>query len=263
MAHEIAHLCAERHYVGSASSGRFATDRGVRPAYDRIPGAYANARSGIEKTAWYARYLRDQDVVGWVLDHADAKAFLDKGEKVMAELARRRATAATPEVWNAARKGYRPARAPARRGAGIAQGSLATAAPAGGSRPKNRPRYCVSNSSAAATRAFCHRSIPLPERPAMPTFREFLKVAELTVTDKTSGKRSREDHGDPAHLPGHQRDGPPKGGGHSRGPGSHVRKDRADRLEPQRHPAQRSRPATPFTSRGPMCNPCRSRRSVS
>ena len=26
----------------------------------------------------------------------------------------------------------------------------------------------------------------------MPTFREFLKVAELTVTDKTSGKRSRE-----------------------------------------------------------------------
>lgn len=104
MAHEIAHLCAERHYVGSASSGRFATDRGVRPAYDRIPGAYANARSGIEKTAWYARYLRDQDAVGWVLDHADAKAFLDKGEKVMAELARRRATAATPEVWHAAQK---------------------------------------------------------------------------------------------------------------------------------------------------------------
>lgn len=104
MAHEIAHLCAERHYVGSASSGRFATDRGVRPTYDRIPGAYANARSGIEKTAWYARYLRDQDVVGWVLDHADAKAFLDQGEKIMAELARRREAAATPEAWNAAQK---------------------------------------------------------------------------------------------------------------------------------------------------------------
>lgn len=26
----------------------------------------------------------------------------------------------------------------------------------------------------------------------MPTFKEFLKVAELTVKDKTSGKRSRE-----------------------------------------------------------------------
>ena len=117
MAHEIAHLCAERHYVGSASSGRFATDHGVRPAYDRIPGAYANARSGIEKTAWYARYLRDQDAVGWVLDHADAKAFLDKGES--RGLARRS-------------KGYRPARAPARRGTGTAQGGLATAASAGG-----------------------------------------------------------------------------------------------------------------------------------
>lgn len=104
MAHEIAHLCAERHYVGSASSGRFATDRGVRPTYDRIPGAYVNARSGSARTAWYARYLRGQDVVGWVLDHADAKAFLAQGEKVMAELVRRRDAATTPEGWDAAQK---------------------------------------------------------------------------------------------------------------------------------------------------------------
>ncbi len=104
MAHEIAHLCAERHYVGSASSGRFATDRGVRPTYDRIPGAYVNARSGMTRTAWYARYLRDQDVVGWVLDHADAKAFLAQGETVMAELVRRRDAATDPETWNAAQK---------------------------------------------------------------------------------------------------------------------------------------------------------------
>ena len=104
MAHEIAHLCAERQYVGSASSGRFATDRGVRPTYDRVPGAYVHARMGVVKTAWYAKYLRDQDVLGWVLDHADAKAFLAQGENVMAELVRRRDAAKSSEAWNAAQK---------------------------------------------------------------------------------------------------------------------------------------------------------------
>lgn len=104
MAHEIAHLCAERHYVGSASSGRFATDRGVRPTYDRVPGAYVHARMGAVKTAWYAKYLRNQDVLGWVLDHADAKAFLAQAEDVMAELVRRRDAAKSPEAWNAAQK---------------------------------------------------------------------------------------------------------------------------------------------------------------
>ena len=104
MAHEIAHLCAERHFVGSASSGRFSTDRGVRPSYDRIPGAYAQARSGTEKTAWYARYLRDQGVLGWVLDHADAKAFLERGEAVRAELVRRREAAGTAEAWDLAQQ---------------------------------------------------------------------------------------------------------------------------------------------------------------
>ncbi len=104
MAHEIAHLCAERHYVGSASSGRFATDRGVRPTYDRVPGTYVHARMGVVKTAWYAKYLRDQDVLGWVLDHADAKAFLAQAEDVMAELVRRRDAAKSPEAWNAAQK---------------------------------------------------------------------------------------------------------------------------------------------------------------
>ena len=102
MAHEIAHLCAERHYVGSASSGRFATDRGIRPSYDRIPGAYAHARAGLAKTAWYAKYLRDQDVVGWVLDHADAKLFIERGEALLEQLRSEQALACDPASWNTA-----------------------------------------------------------------------------------------------------------------------------------------------------------------
>lgn len=100
MAHEIAHLCAERHYVGSASSGRFSTDRGVAPSYDRIPGAYAHARAGIVKTAWYARYLRNQDVVGWVLDHADAKAFIERAQVALEHLHAQQELAGNAAAWN-------------------------------------------------------------------------------------------------------------------------------------------------------------------
>lgn len=100
MAHEIAHLCSERHYVGSASSGRFSTDRDIRPSYDRIPGAYAHARAGLVKTAWYAKYLRDHDVVGWVLDHADAKLFLERGEVALQQLRAEQALASDAASWN-------------------------------------------------------------------------------------------------------------------------------------------------------------------
>lgn len=104
MAHEIAHLCSERHYVGSSSSGRFATNRNARPAYDCIPGAYAFARSGATKTAWYARYLREQGAIGWVLDHADATSFLERGQQALDSLTKRRDAASDTESHDAAQK---------------------------------------------------------------------------------------------------------------------------------------------------------------
>ena len=73
----------------------------------------------------------------------------------------------------------------------------------------------------------------------MPTFREFLKVAELTVTDKTSGKRSREIMGILRTYQVTKGMDPQKAVAILEALGPDVRKDRADRLEPQRHPAQR------------------------
>ena len=44
MPKDITSLCSERHYMGSSSSGRYATDRSVRPCYERLPDPAALAQ---------------------------------------------------------------------------------------------------------------------------------------------------------------------------------------------------------------------------
>ena len=76
MAHEMASLCAERHYMGSSSSGRYATDRNARPSYDRLLSAEERAGLAACRTANRTRYVREHDVLWWVVECEDAKAEL-------------------------------------------------------------------------------------------------------------------------------------------------------------------------------------------
>jgi hypothetical protein len=82
----LAHLSSERHYMGSAAAGRYCTDRSVRPFMGQLPTADDLARRGACRDVWRARYLREQDVVGWVLEFADAKEALELLDARIAEL---------------------------------------------------------------------------------------------------------------------------------------------------------------------------------
>ncbi len=86
MARVIMPLCAERHYMGSTSNGRFSTDRSLRPDYDRRPSAQTRARWAANHDANLTRYLRDQHVVGLVLACQDARDNLSAGQARLAEL---------------------------------------------------------------------------------------------------------------------------------------------------------------------------------
>lgn len=67
MARTVTPLCPERHYLGSSASGRFSTDRSVRPCYVHLPTPEELARFAGMRTANRTRYLREQDALGWVL----------------------------------------------------------------------------------------------------------------------------------------------------------------------------------------------------
>lgn len=86
MAHEVSSLCAERHYMGSSSSGRYATDRNVRPSYDRLPTAEQLAHFAACKTANQTRYLRKHDALWWVAECEDAKTELEYGTGLLERL---------------------------------------------------------------------------------------------------------------------------------------------------------------------------------
>lgn len=70
----ITNLSSERHYMGSAASGRYSTDRDRRPDYNRLPDAATVARRAASRPAWLTRYLRGQNVVTLVLECQRAKA---------------------------------------------------------------------------------------------------------------------------------------------------------------------------------------------
>ena len=86
MARVIMPLCAERHYMGSTSNGRFSTDRSVRPDYDRRPDAQTRERWAAAHDAQLTRYLRDQNVVGLVLACQDARDDLAAATARLAEV---------------------------------------------------------------------------------------------------------------------------------------------------------------------------------
>ncbi len=73
MAHGIAALSSERHYMGSFTSGSFATDRNVRPDYDTRPSAETLSRWEANEPANRTRYLRENDALGLVIDCREAK----------------------------------------------------------------------------------------------------------------------------------------------------------------------------------------------
>ena len=100
MPKDITSLCSERHYMGSSSSGRYATDRSVRPCYERLPDPAALAQGRAARAAHHARYLREQDVVGWVLACERAKSELERATELLDDLRRRidaHAGAETPD----------------------------------------------------------------------------------------------------------------------------------------------------------------------
>lgn len=73
MAHGIAALSSERHYMGSFTSGAYATNRDLRPDYDTRPSEETRARWQANELANRTRYLREQDVLGLVIDCHEAK----------------------------------------------------------------------------------------------------------------------------------------------------------------------------------------------
>ena len=73
MAHGIAALSSERHYMGSFTSGAYATNRDQRPDYDTRPSEETRARWQANELANRTRYLREQDVLGLVIDCHEAK----------------------------------------------------------------------------------------------------------------------------------------------------------------------------------------------
>jgi|GEM_PF-2830408 len=86
MGRDISSLCAERHYMGSSSSGRYATDRNVRPSYDRLPTPQELERALACRIANRTRYVREYDALWWVAECEDAKAELAAGAGLLDRL---------------------------------------------------------------------------------------------------------------------------------------------------------------------------------
>lgn len=105
MPKDITSLCSERHYMGSSSSGRYATDRSVRPCYERLPDPAALAQGRAARAAHHARYLREQDVVGWVLACERAKSELERATGLLDDLRRRIVARAGDDIPAGARAG--------------------------------------------------------------------------------------------------------------------------------------------------------------
>ena len=97
MTREMA-LCAERHYMGSSSSGRYATDRGIAPSYDRLPDPELLARGTTCARARLTRYVREQDVLWWVAECQDAKDDLARDQELLARIERAASGLATGEL---------------------------------------------------------------------------------------------------------------------------------------------------------------------
>lgn len=78
MNNDIAHLSPERHYTaGAANAGRYATDPRRRSDMNRLPTPADLARRQAARPAWLARYLRQQDVLGWVARFDQARGEAD------------------------------------------------------------------------------------------------------------------------------------------------------------------------------------------
>lgn len=86
MARDISSLCAERHYMGSSSSGRYATDRNLRPSYERLPLPQDLAHGAACRTANRTRYVRKHDVLWWVAECEDAKSELKRDADLLERL---------------------------------------------------------------------------------------------------------------------------------------------------------------------------------
>lgn len=86
MARNVAALCAERHFMGSSSSGRYATDRSRRPDYELLPDEETLAQWAACQFANRARYLREQDAAGLVAACEAARAELDVATEKLARL---------------------------------------------------------------------------------------------------------------------------------------------------------------------------------
>lgn len=81
MARNIHTLCSERHYMGSAASGRFATERpNTPPRYDRRPDAKQRFQNLVCRKAYQARYLREQNAVQLCLTCHEAKEQIRAGQ---------------------------------------------------------------------------------------------------------------------------------------------------------------------------------------
>lgn len=81
MARNIHTLCSERHYMGSAASGRFATERpSTPPRHDRRPDAEQRLQNLVCRKAYQARYLREQNAVQLCLTCHEAKEQIRAGQ---------------------------------------------------------------------------------------------------------------------------------------------------------------------------------------
>lgn len=94
MNNDIAHLSPERHYTaGSASAGRYATDPRRRPDMTRLPTQEDLARRKAARPAWQTRFLREQNVLGWVTQFDQARTLI---EALRQEILQLEAIADTP-----------------------------------------------------------------------------------------------------------------------------------------------------------------------
>ena len=82
MAKNIHTLCSERHYMGSAASGRFATERpNTPPRYDHRPDAEQRLQNLVCRKAYQTRYLREQNVARLCVTCHEAKEKLREGQR--------------------------------------------------------------------------------------------------------------------------------------------------------------------------------------
>ncbi len=82
MARNIHTLCSERHYMGSAASGRFATERpNTPPRHDHRPNAEQRLQNLVCRKAYHTRYLREQNAAQLCLTCHEAKELLRAGQR--------------------------------------------------------------------------------------------------------------------------------------------------------------------------------------